>query len=631
MTGVLLLAALLRVQGFAAMQDMTHYDEAYYGVDALSLLQAPRLTPFFPENFGRESLFMYWLAPALAIFGGGAFALRLTALLTGILTIAAVYRLGRELWGREVGVWAALALAVLFWHILAGHQAFRAHLYPLIGALAFTALFHARRRQRMGGWLIAGSLFGLLAYTYIAARAWLALAAGLALLWAWRTPSIRRGLLLAGTLAAGIALPLVGYLFANQQLAAQRGEQVSISTIAQLLDNLLLWANAWLGRGAADVAYNLPERPILDVPLGVLLLTGGVLALSQARKHRLLSVRFLFLLLLAAASLAPALLTIDPLKPLRAVGVVVPLALLLGMAAQALWRSLAGGRLGRVAAVAPLVLLLWAGANSSRDFARWVTSPDLYLPMEQHLNRAIDQMANGLPAASVVYFSPFTPSHPVIRLRAGDLAPRRVSAFQSGECLRLTTTGDAYYFALTLFDGGFAERLAPYADVTLWSQEAGDTPRYTLYQAQPRSQFWETPAAAVFADRLAVSLIGQLAAEARAGDTFALTLAFAALQPLSAQYTLFVHLYGDPTPYEGGALWAQGDTPLCLSSPPQTWRSDERIVQTVTLTLPSDVPASEYELAIGIYDTLTQERLLAADGLSYAIAAPLTLLSSSSG
>ncbi len=124
LTAILLIGAALRLNGLHAMLGMVHYDEAYYGDDALSLIAEPRLTPFFPDNFGRESLWMYILAPSLAVFGAGAFALRVVAIFTGVLTLAAVYRLARELIGRRAALWSMAALAVLFWHVLASHEAF---------------------------------------------------------------------------------------------------------------------------------------------------------------------------------------------------------------------------------------------------------------------------------------------------------------------------------------------------------------------------------------------------------------------------------------------------------------------------------------------------------------------------
>jgi hypothetical protein len=678
---ILLVTTALRAQDIALMRDMLHYDEAYYGVDALSLLHAPRLTPFFPDNFGRESLWMYVLTPALAVFGATSFALRITALFVGVLTVAAVFRLGRVLFGGRVGVWSAAALAVLFWHVLASHQAFRALLYPLVGALAFAALWEvfsvgATRRVAPAAY-IAATLFALLAYTYIAARAWITLAAlvvAVAMLRAWwrgRThgagghtgPPLRTfvmPIIVFGILIA----PLAWTLLTNPALANLRGEQVAISSIGQLADNLRAWAGAWFVRGSEDVAYTLPGRPILDLPLA-LLLVGGVIAWGwrwmgrtqasgrnqgNGRTHGfaptdnvgdggaqcIAPLRTLFVIAVFAVALAPAVLTTDTLKPIRAVGVVVPLALLLGLAAAGIERAYmtsqrpAHRMLEHLAhAIQPhrttlILLLALAAVNTSRDFAAWVRSPDLFLPMERHLMRGIDWLA-AQDAVTPVYFSPFTPDHPVIRFRAGDLAPRSVSAFKADECLRLAE-GGADYFALTYFDLGFADRLRPFATVSEIWREAIEPPRYTVFHAMPDMTLF-TEMSVAWESRLSLVRVDGVPQRAAAGETINMTFVLIPSSPLPP-LTMFVHLYGNPTPYEGGVLWAQADMPLCPGSPPATWRADEVIVQGAALTLPPDLPAGRYDLALGIYDALMYARLPVTtpdEGLDYVVVAEIEI------
>ncbi|MDX2137450.1 MAG: hypothetical protein SF123_05095 [Chloroflexota bacterium] len=678
LVAIVLLASALRARDLSLMTTMVHYDEAYYGVDALSLLEQPRLTPFFPENFGRESLWMYALTPTLAAFGGSAFALRITAFFTGILTIAAVYRLGRELFGVRAGIGSAAVLAVLFWHVLAGHQAFRAHLYPLVGALAFALLLRARRVDSWHAWAWAGGAFGALAYTYIAARGWLVLGAVMAVwftLTRWKYANSGRPMghpytsslasfaplrfnpkpLLAIMIAALIAFPLVIELLANPALAGQRTEQVSIRTLDQLAENLTLWARAWVVEGSGDVAYNLPGRPILDLPLVIFALLGVIaatlIAIQKSPLNKHFSIPSIFLLFLAAASLAPAVLTTDTLKPLRAVGVVVPLAIALGAGAAQFsllfkrhtaqtrnltpngspktanrtalqWRGDGGEVVRNVLQWLPIgILLAWAAINSARDFSTWVRSPDLYLPMEQHIYAAIDEMVAFVPPDAPIYFAPFTPAHPVIRLRQDVLAPRSISAFEPGKCLRLPDAPHAYYFALTLFDPGFPDRLRPYADVESAMTEQSDTPRWTIYRAQPHDDLFQEQDV-VFGDRIAVRLV-QTQPEIAPAAAVPLTAIARAVAPLDRAYTLFVHVYGNPTPYEGGTLWGQADAPFCTSSPPQTWRMDEVIIQPVTLSIAPELPAGEYTLAVGIYDTLTGERLTTGDTETYALVSSL--------
>src|SRR5687767_8803763 len=102
----LILGAALRFQGQAEMQHLLHHDEAYYGLDALSLLENPRLQLYFPANTGREGLWMVLLTPLLGTLGATPLALRLTSAFVGILTIAAVYWLAREFY-KDGAVWSA--------------------------------------------------------------------------------------------------------------------------------------------------------------------------------------------------------------------------------------------------------------------------------------------------------------------------------------------------------------------------------------------------------------------------------------------------------------------------------------------------------------------------------------------
>src|SRR5262245_51784390 len=99
LVAALLFGAWLRADGLDTMRDMLMYDEAFYGVHAISLIQQPRVPLFFPENTGPQGLLMYILAPAIDLMGAKPFTLRLVAFLVSMLTLAAMFRLGREMFG----------------------------------------------------------------------------------------------------------------------------------------------------------------------------------------------------------------------------------------------------------------------------------------------------------------------------------------------------------------------------------------------------------------------------------------------------------------------------------------------------------------------------------------------------
>src|SRR5690349_17160771 len=102
----LLLGAALRLSSLGYLTQVIDFDEAYYGMDATTLLDDFRFEPFFDGNNGRESLWMYTLLPAISVMDGQPLALRLTAVMVGILTLAALYQLARELFDARTAAWS---------------------------------------------------------------------------------------------------------------------------------------------------------------------------------------------------------------------------------------------------------------------------------------------------------------------------------------------------------------------------------------------------------------------------------------------------------------------------------------------------------------------------------------------
>ncbi|MDW8395913.1 MAG: glycosyltransferase family 39 protein, partial [Anaerolineae bacterium] len=166
---VLLVAAVLRWAALPEMSDMLNFDESFYAIDALSLLESPRFTPFFEGNTGRQSAWMYILALFFLGLGPTPFAARLAATFVSLLTVAAAYQLGRALLGRVAAVGAAAAMATLYLPVHFGHIAFRANLLPLLGALSLVFLLAAIRRGRLAFWVATGVTLGLMSYSYISA------------------------------------------------------------------------------------------------------------------------------------------------------------------------------------------------------------------------------------------------------------------------------------------------------------------------------------------------------------------------------------------------------------------------------------------------------------------------------
>jgi hypothetical protein len=250
--------------------------------------------------------------------------------------------------------------------------------------------------------------------------------------------------------------------------------------------------------------------------------------------------------------------------------------------------------------------------------------------MEVHANRAANLIASETKPDTPVYFSPFTPAHPVVILRGRDLAPRPVSAFNSHECFVVQDTGAgrAVYVSLTVYEPGFEETLSRWAAVsTLYADAVGAAaprPRYSVFTADARALTAAEPvgrfgaraespmgdrAESPIGDRFAVWSLSERPTTITAGTSIPVTVGVRALAPPEIAPSLFLHLYGIPTPYDGGTMWSQADSQLCTSYPAHLWRTSETIVQSFVLPVPADAPPGRYLIAMGLYPFPDEPRL----------------------
>lgn len=388
---VLLLAAALRLAALDRFPPGLHYDEAAYGVLAVETLDRGDWRIFYRDFAGREPIFVWLSAAAIAVLGPTPLALRLVAALVGVLSVGATYLAGRALFGRWVGLAGAAAYAVTFWPVLVGRLGYRANLPPLFEALAVWLLWRAlrpdtpgsptiaeRRPTGLAPFLLAGAAIGLVLYTYVAARFFyvaLALFLLLALVTQRRWLLARwRGLAVAGLAALVVMAPLGAYFLQDPAAFTIRFDQTFQvrgagppghpdgphgllgiplpAAWASALDSGLKTLAAFSFAGDPLWKENLPGRPIFD-PIGSALLYLGVLgALLQVRRPAAL-----LLLCWGAALLLPGALTTGAPHFLRLVSAAPPVFLLVGLGAAGAARALAA-LLGRspwrmLAAVAP--------------------------------------------------------------------------------------------------------------------------------------------------------------------------------------------------------------------------------------------------------------------------------------
>lgn len=405
---VVLLGAGLRLYRIGELPPGLYRDEAFYGLDALRVLEGD-WSLYFVANNGREGLFMYPLALSIAIFGRTPEALRLTSAAIGTLTILALYAAGRAIFSPRVGLLGAAILATTFWHLALSRLAFRAILLPLMACTVVALWFFARRSSASARGLLfsaAGFAFGLTFYTYTAAP----LIVGLllpAVLFEHRR--CRVSLLFWAGAAVSLS-PFVFWLAQHADFYFNRPGQVSLLNPAihqgDLLGALMRSALKTLGMffiaGDRIWRHNLPELPVFVGPMAALFALGVLVAARRWRQQP-----FGFVLLWLGLFLVPTVLAEDVPHYLRAVGALPPACLLAALGMAAVIDRFPATRLPmRLDDIRPkdgLILVLALGLlpqlvlTTHLYFNRYVTAPVTGYWLEAH-NVALAQAVNAAAA-----------------------------------------------------------------------------------------------------------------------------------------------------------------------------------------------------------------------------------------
>ena len=173
--GVLIIAIFFRFYHFTTTPPGLYPDEAMDGNNAVEAAETNHFQVFYPEDNGREGLYVNIVAAFLKVWPiYEPWVVRLPAAVAGVLTVWGLYLLVAELFGDGPGLLAAFLLATSFWGIIFSRIGFRAILAPL--ALIFTLWliiksFRAGNKRAAAAYaIIAGIVYGLGFYTYIAYR-----------------------------------------------------------------------------------------------------------------------------------------------------------------------------------------------------------------------------------------------------------------------------------------------------------------------------------------------------------------------------------------------------------------------------------------------------------------------------
>ncbi|MDO8522823.1 MAG: glycosyltransferase family 39 protein [bacterium] len=143
---IILLAAFLRLWDLKNIPPGLWSDEAMNGVNTIQANEGGGWKVFYPENFGREGLFINIQALFVKALGHEPWVLRLPSAIFGILTVLGLYLMTKELFFGRVAVFSAFFMATSFWHINFSRIGFRAIMAPFFLVWGFYFLFLAMRK-----------------------------------------------------------------------------------------------------------------------------------------------------------------------------------------------------------------------------------------------------------------------------------------------------------------------------------------------------------------------------------------------------------------------------------------------------------------------------------------------------
>ena len=347
---ILAIATFFRLWQLDSIPPGLYPDVAINGNDALDSLKNGDFKVFYPENNGREGLFMWLIAASFSIFGVSIWSIKIVAALIGTLTVLGLYLLTKELFlkwneniSRSVALLSSFFLAISFWHTNFSRIGFRGILLPFILVFGFYFLFRGFREKKILYFVISGFLLGLGFYTYISYRFIILLLPLILLFWwfIYRKQNLQKKFLFSIFYFLFsifiVAIPIGVYFLQNPQDFVSRAAPISIlateNPIKEFGKSLVLHLGMFNFYGDPNWRHNFSGSPMLFWPIGILFLIGFLFSIKELiefRKHKNLSsvslLSWFFIMLL------PGILTYEGIPhALRTIGVIPVVYIFVGL------------------------------------------------------------------------------------------------------------------------------------------------------------------------------------------------------------------------------------------------------------------------------------------------------------
>jgi len=359
---ILGIAVFFRLWQIDSIPPGLYPDEAINGNDAISALKTGNFKVFYPDNNGREGLFINLIALSFGIFSISIWSLKIVGALIGIFTVLGLYLLTRELFNKNVALLSSFFLAISFWHINFSRIGFRGILAPFILVFAFYFLLRGFKTKNVWNFIISGIFFGLGFYTYISFRAAVLILIVVLILklieyfsqnlpqkkweWFWNKMYIQDGWWKVGLFLLVIilvAIPIGVYFLQNPGDFISRATGVSIfsaqNPIKAFGESLILHLGMFNFYGDSNWRHNFSGSPMLFWPIGILFWIGFILIVKDLVKsiknknfvsHQLLVASFLISWF--CIMILPGILTYEGIPhALRVIGVIPVVYIFVGL------------------------------------------------------------------------------------------------------------------------------------------------------------------------------------------------------------------------------------------------------------------------------------------------------------
>jgi len=424
---ILAIAAFFRLWQLDSIPPGLYPDVAINGNDALDSLKTGNFKVFYPENNGREGLFIWLIAASFSIFGISIWSIKIVAAIIGILTVLGLYLLTKELFSklaenssRPIALLSSFFLAVSFWHVNFSRIGFRAILLPFVLVFGFYFLFKGFREKRILDFIIAGLFFGLGFYTYISYRFIVILLPLILIFWwlIYRKQNLQKQFLLSIFYFLFsifiVALPIGFYFLQNPQAFVSRATDVSVfaqqNPIKAFGESLVKHLGMFNFYGDPNWRHNISGAPILFWPIGILFLIGLFYSISQIKKMPF-GVLFAWWLIM----LLPGVLTYEGIPhALRTIGVIPAVYIFAGLGGWKIYQWLAQNTKHKKLLFASVLIFLLMDSVVEFDkyFNKWAKNQEVKNAFSADYVE-IGNYLNSLPSGIKIYVIVNMPGVPV--------------------------------------------------------------------------------------------------------------------------------------------------------------------------------------------------------------------------